>query len=72
VEAADHGTHVAGTVAGRQANGKGMATGTGYGAKLAFFDIGGYGPGLDIPGDLELLLEPGRVDAGAKIHVSRS
>jgi len=62
-----HGTHVAGTLAGRKSS---TATSIGDGiareAKISFFDIGTVW-GIRIPADVESMLNPG-LFAGARIH----
>ncbi|KAL7522115.1 hypothetical protein ACHAWX_006802 [Stephanocyclus meneghinianus] len=57
-----HGTHVAGTIAGRRSDGGGAAEGAAPGAKLAFFDIGDSSGALILPPD-SALLEVGRPDS---------
>ena len=60
-----HGSHVAGTVAGKRIDGDGMADGVAPGAKIAFADIGDGNGALSLPLD-SALLRTGRPDA--KIH----
>ena len=60
-----HGTHVAGTVAGKRKDGNGMAEGVAPGAKIAFADIGDQQGGLSLPLDKQLL---GVGRPHAKIH----
>ena len=60
-----HGTHVAGTVAGKRLDGTGMAEGSAPGAKIAFADIGDGGGDLRLPLDKQLL-NTGR--PYAKVH----
>lgn len=60
-----HGTHVAGTVAGKRLDGDGIADGIAPGAKIAFADIGTSSGALSIPND-QRLLNTGR--PYAKIH----
>ena len=50
----DHGTHTDGIVAGvpEGATDGSVATGLAWGAKLAFFDLGKGGEGLDVPQDV--------------------
>jgi len=50
-----HGTHVAGTVAGKRDDATGAADGIAPGAKLAFADIGNSAGSLRLPNDYELL-----------------
>eukprot|EP00804_Cyclotella_cryptica_P013914 CCRYP_002444-RC/>CCRYP_002444-RC protein AED:0.08 eAED:0.08 QI:101/0.77/0.6/1/0.77/0.7/10/144/934 len=57
-----HGTHVAGTIAGKRSDGGGAAEGAAPGAKLAFFDIGDSSGALTLPPDSSLL-EVGRPDS---------
>lgn len=49
-----HGTHTAGTIAGKRVDGRGMADGVAPGAKLAVADIGANGQ-LSTPLDSDLL-----------------
>ena len=62
-----HGTHVAGTIAGKRIDKEGMADGIATGAKIAFGDIGdsSCSGSLSLPLDSQLL-NVGRPDA--KIH----
>ena len=63
-----HGTHVAGSVAGKREGVDGIADGMAPKAKIAFFDIGFAGSsGLRVPNNPSTLFEPGQ-DATAKIH----
>jgi len=63
-----HGTHVAGTVAGKREGSKGIVDGLAPGAKLAFFDIEVSGsPSLSVPSNPSTVLDQGRI-ASAKIH----
>lgn len=69
---AGHGTHVAGSIAGRRAvDGRtetdGAADGVARQAKLAVFDIGNRAGALVLPG-AELLFDQGYDSAGARIH----
>ena len=68
----DHGTHVAGSVAGKsRQNGGGIYDGMAYEAKIAFFDIGQTGArGLSVPQSLERNFFPFAYKAGAKIHTN--
>ncbi|KAL7526216.1 hypothetical protein ACHAXR_001376, partial [Thalassiosira sp. AJA248-18] len=50
-----HGTHVAGTIAGKRLDGPGMADGIAPGAKIAFADIGDRNGNLLLPLDQSLL-----------------
>jgi len=50
-----HGTHVAGTIAGKRFDGEGMADGVAPGAKIAFADIGDSEGKLHLPFDSVLL-----------------
>lgn len=50
-----HGTHVAGTVAGKRSDAPGMADGVAPGAKLAFMDIGDSSGALRLPLDSQIL-----------------
>ena len=71
-EDAGHGTHVAGSVAGKSANAAerdydGMAPD----AKVAFFDIGVANQQfLNVPNQLERTMFPVAATAGAKIHTN--
>ena len=63
-----HGTHVAGSVAGKREGADGIVDGMAPNAKIAFFDIGFAGTsGLRVPNNPSTLFEPGQ-DATAKIH----
>jgi subtilisin family serine protease len=63
-----HGTHVAGSVAGKREGADGIADGMAPAAKIAFFDVGFSGSaGLKIPNNPSALFEPGQA-ANAKIH----
>jgi len=64
-----HGTHVAGTIAGKRVDKAGIADGTAPGARLAVADIGDSSGALSLPFDFQLL-ETGEPDrrGGAKIH----
>jgi len=72
-ERGDHGTHVAGTVAGKSTV---TPAGTVYDgmapeAKIAFFDIGVAGqPFLDVPRSLRRELFPPAKESGAAIHTN--
>lgn len=71
-EQRDHGTHVAGSVAGSctVANGK-IYDGIAPEAKIHFFDIGFAGrPSLSVPGNLATGLFPDAKAAGAAIHTN--
>ena len=66
-----HGTHVAGSVAGKGEGTDGIVDGMAPNAKIAFFDIGYSGSsgvsGLRVPNNPSMLFEPGQ-KATAKIH----
>lgn len=66
----DHGTHVTGTLLGKNVAGEGMVDGVAHGAKVAFFDISKEEGVLDLPSDFRNdMIHPGQ-QAGAKIHSS--
>ncbi len=65
-----HGTHVAGTVAGKYFSGAAaehFGDGTAPGAKIAFFDLGDATGAFVTPGNLQIVFQPG-YDAGARVH----
>ena len=66
-----HGTHVAGSVAGKREGTDGSADGMAPNAKIAFFDIGYSGSsglsGLTVPYNPSTFFKPGQ-EATAKIH----
>ena len=53
-----HGTHTAGTLAGRKEDGPGYADGIARDAKIAFFDLGKEGK-LSLPNDLNQIFQVG-------------
>lgn len=57
-----HGTHVAGSIAGKRIDDKGAADGAAPNAKLAFYDIGDATGALYLPPD-SLLLDVGRPES---------
>ena len=68
----DHGTHVAGSVAGKSRQSAGSVyDGMAYEAKIAFFDIGETGArGLSVPRSMERNFFPPAYTAGARIHTN--
>eukprot|EP01051_Picozoa_sp_SAG22_P001912 SAG22_NODE_80_length_21788_cov_9.742542_1_plen_978_part_10 len=67
----DHGTHVAGSVAGSFEDGDGTFSGAAPDAQLTFFDIGVTGGGgLDVPQDLSTSIFRHGYDTGARIHTN--
>ncbi|MBN1521249.1 MAG: S8 family serine peptidase [Candidatus Aureabacteria bacterium] len=63
----DHGTHVAGTIAGRSLGTNSEYNGIAYGAKLVIQDIGAGGSLIGLPGDLNTYFQQAYND-GARIH----
>eukprot|EP00588_Corethron_pennatum_P009085 CAMPEP_0194270124 /NCGR_PEP_ID=MMETSP0169-20130528/4172_1 /TAXON_ID=218684 /ORGANISM="Corethron pennatum, Strain L29A3" /LENGTH=884 /DNA_ID=CAMNT_0039012057 /DNA_START=1 /DNA_END=2656 /DNA_ORIENTATION=+ len=67
-ESGGHGTHVAGSIAGKSIEGSDVANGIAENAKISFFDAGTIDGDLLFPTDTyNEILKPGYV-AGAKVH----
>ncbi len=65
-----HGTHVAGSVAGKYFSGAAaehFGDGTAPGAKIAFFALGDATGTFVTPANLQIIFQPG-YDAGARVH----
>jgi len=66
-DAHDHGTHVAGTIAGKSLSTNAAYNGIAYDAKLVIQDIGNGGSLTGIPSDLNIYLQQA-YNAGARLH----